>query len=349
MRRLIKKLIAFVLIVYFLMHCYNQLLPYYWGNQGWVTKMDLLKSQPNEYNTFFIGSSRIYRQVNPMVFDSISKTTNSFNLGFAATFNPETYYLLNGLLKDDDFKVRNLVVEMQPLIRISKVNNHTRKVKYFMNFRMFKFVFKHFFNSPNYSLKAKIKTLKAYFISYGENLFNIGLLKDSIEYFRRNGDFESKGEYYRLGHSKRGFLSLQEQLMLYPNNHLQERVNEFKADSSQSIIRKKILINSKADSSNFKLNSVHNDYVHKLIKIAGEKNIHIVFVLPPKLSRLSFKQVYPIFKKLPQKNKIDLLDPMKYPEFYKEENSFDIGHLNDNGSEIFTKSLAQKFVLLAKN
>lgn len=345
MRLFLKKCFLFLSIMLMLMFSIDTLLPYYWGNEGWVSKLDFLKSDSEiNYDTFFVGSSRIYRQLNPIVFDSIVPNVRSFNLGYAATFNPETYYLLDGFLNDDQFAVKNLFIELQPIIRISKVNNHTRRMKYFVSPKIFGLLSKHFLSSPNYSIRVKIKTIKAYFISLIENLFNVGLLKDNYNYFNRLADFQSKGEYYRLGTQKRGFLSLEKQLELYPNKHLKERKIEFEKDNSVAEERKMQLLSTIENDAFQKLNKSHLNYINRLLELGDKKNIKIIFVLPPKMSNSSFKQIFPIFKEIPSPNKINLADPRVFPDFYRVENSFDVGHLNDVGSNLFTKALSVKFL-----
>jgi hypothetical protein len=42
--------------------------------------------------------------------------------------------------------------------------------------------------------------------------------------------------------------------------------------------------------------------------------------------------------------RIDLNDPRRFPEFYTEKNSWDMGHLNIRGAYIFTKRLSLQFL-----
>ncbi|MES2570644.1 MAG: hypothetical protein V4710_11400, partial [Verrucomicrobiota bacterium] len=47
----------------------------------------------DEYDTLFIGSSRVYRQIDPALFDQVTREagvpTRSFNLGIDSMFSPE--------------------------------------------------------------------------------------------------------------------------------------------------------------------------------------------------------------------------------------------------------------------
>ena len=61
-------------------------VPFYWGNSGFATKMGYLKESGLRYDTLFVGSSRVFRQVDPSIFDGATDgLTKSFNLGVSAT------------------------------------------------------------------------------------------------------------------------------------------------------------------------------------------------------------------------------------------------------------------------
>ena len=48
-------------------------VPFYWGNSGFATKMAYLKESELRYDTLLVGSSRIFRQADPSIFDAASR------------------------------------------------------------------------------------------------------------------------------------------------------------------------------------------------------------------------------------------------------------------------------------
>ena len=72
-------------------------------------------------------------------------------------------------------------------------------------------------------------------------------------------------------------------------------------------------------------------------------NINLVFVLPP---RKTSHYISNLYASIPEKNKIQLADALEFPQLYIVNHSFDVGHLNTKGSEIYSKLLAIKLLEL---
>jgi hypothetical protein len=60
------------------------------------------------------------------------------------------------------------------------------------------------------------------------------------------------------------------------------------------------------------------------------------------MSPKSYKKLLPILSLISKNHVIDLANPDKFPEFYEEENSFDVGHLNGMGAELMTQALVSQ-------
>jgi hypothetical protein len=65
-------------------------------------KLDYLKAHRADYDTLFVGSSRVYHGITPRVFDSVTaaagKPTHTFNLGINGMQPPESLYVLRKAL-----------------------------------------------------------------------------------------------------------------------------------------------------------------------------------------------------------------------------------------------------------
>jgi hypothetical protein len=95
----------------FLFTCFalRLVLPFPEIDGGVSQKFRFFAAHKDEFDTLFIGSSRVYFQISPVIFDRITREsgrpTRSFNFGIGGMYLPETAYLLEQIL---DLKPRNL-------------------------------------------------------------------------------------------------------------------------------------------------------------------------------------------------------------------------------------------------
>lgn len=84
-------------------------LPFPEIDGGVSQKFRFFAAHKDEFDTLFIGSSRIYFQISPALFDRVTRErglpTHSFNFGIGGMYLPETFYLLEQIL---NLKPRNL-------------------------------------------------------------------------------------------------------------------------------------------------------------------------------------------------------------------------------------------------
>ena len=82
-------------------------------------KLDWLEAHGEEYDTFFIGSSRVHRQIIPDLFDAemaaLGVKTNSFNLSGDGMRPPEDEFVMERAFAGRAAPVRLLLVECNPL------------------------------------------------------------------------------------------------------------------------------------------------------------------------------------------------------------------------------------------
>src|SRR5438876_6958602 len=85
------------------------MLPFPEIDGGVSQKFRFFAAQKDEFDTLFIGSSRIYFQISPVIFDRVTREsglpTHSFNFGIGGMYLPESAYLLEQIL---NLKPRNL-------------------------------------------------------------------------------------------------------------------------------------------------------------------------------------------------------------------------------------------------
>lgn len=296
------------------------------------------KTQNEEYNTLFFGSSRIYRHIDPELFDSLSSNLNlsSYNLGTPATFNPELYYLYEQFLDDyEKGKVKDEIdfvfIELQRLNNLTYKNALTDQGSYWNDLNNYSY-------SINYILeyrrrkRQKLETFYSYTLSVINRFFNVypQLDLNSIE----------------VDLMENGYLGLERELFEQNSTDIRLRKEEFMSDTSELAKRKRTLRTTSSSDllSGYKIKAL-NDKVSKLIDQSTSLGINLIFIIPPRQDLDTYIDLYPIKKELDE-NIINLAPIEHFPQLYEVGNSFDVGHLNDEGVSFFTKHLYDEFVKL---
>ena len=319
-------------------------LSYYWGNPWYGSKIEFLKSKNTKDlpNTFFFGSSRVHRQIDPAKFDQTLDTistlsVNSFNLGAPATFCPQTYYLYENFIQSDiASNTKYVFMELMNIELINENVMHQSRTIYWQNFSTFKFVMKAIFSDDQVDWKHKFGYLVRYGISFIESQYRIGFLGQLIV---KKTDFNREF----VGPETNGYYPLESELKVTTNriikNDLVKRKSSLDGDTtSLSMIALSSIKNFEDQTST--PDSIHLEKINDLIKISKDKHIKLIFVLSP---RNSSSRLVSLYKSIPASNKIDLSNAAEFPELYTKENTFDIDHLNTKGSEIYSTLLAEKF------
>jgi hypothetical protein len=291
----------------------------------------------------FIGSSRTHRQINPYITDSVYNSKNSFekiksfNLGSPATFCPESYYiaenLLNKIKKEDNWNIKYVVIEMNDIFPVSLKNLKSPRSYYWLNFKNYNLIYSHTM-ALNKSLLGKAITISINFTAFSLNLVNWGHFGKKLIY--------SDNEHITKIANKKGYLSLEDEFNLSRNikekeDVFRKRKNLLKDTSVLSIRANQSIKNFYSNERTF--DNVHNEKIKQLIRDFEKQNIKLIFLLPP---RYNSAEAVSLYKQLPEKNKIELNNAKTYPQFYQFKYSYDIGHLNNSGSEIYSKYLGQK-------
>lgn len=204
MKIFIRKILIFVAILSFVIFLIKSSVPYYWGNELMSQKLQFLKTANKTFDTFFVGSSKTYRHIDPVVFSSRTKK-RAYNLGCSGMFYLEANYILDHFL--DDYDAKNLVVFMQKIVpmEIADENMHSNRSKYYLDFKRFRMGFNHFWKKRDWSQVYNIS------VSYLENVLGIGQMSLIAEYH-----LNEKEELAQILKKRGGFLSLDQEL--YRNN-----------------------------------------------------------------------------------------------------------------------------------
>ena len=315
----VKKVVGFTLILYLVIFLINCTIPYYWSNSLLTQKIEYLKSNPELYNTVAIGSSKVYRHFIPKEFDEIANT-KSFNLGAPAMFMLEYYYLLDNLTEENT-NIKNILFLASPPVPIAKMNLHSIRSKYFMDWKRSFFSMKFFKNDWDQMYKHAL--------SFLENIFNIGEFSHIISYH-----FEDKESLSKYLVEEKGFFALDHEEHLYKDNGLKRRKANFVNVQGN---RPLAGIDKRMPEVNWKLSYEEQTFLDELEQIqilCNKKGVNIQFIFLPN----SYIQQKSDFLKT-----LYLGDGVEFPEYFSPEYIYDKGHLNNKGAILFTKRLAKLY------
>lgn len=117
----------------FLLTCMglHAVLPFPVIDDGVSQKLRFFTVHKDEFDTLFIGSSRIYFQISPAIFDRVMREsgspTHSFNFGIGGMYLPESAYVLEQLLNTKPRNLRWVFIEYDELQTNWSFENRTSR------------------------------------------------------------------------------------------------------------------------------------------------------------------------------------------------------------------------------
>jgi hypothetical protein len=340
-KKLILKIAGILIIVAFInlpirYFFYNKQLPYYWGNHFTLIKRNYLVDHKADFNTLFLGSSKTHYQVEPVLFDSLvnssspdSNKIHSYNFGIDGMMPPESFYLYKSILENDSLKFKTVILELNFLQTGETKNMFTWRGYYWLHRDTYHDYMSSMLNSQ-YPLIQKAWNFSLVNTMAVEKFYNMGMFNELVEFHREQFTDDTGKEA-----ANHGFLAL-------------PRHKEFKPVERQKVIdvRKASLdATQNYDAwSKGKLNENFNNCIKDVIDISRKRGIRLIFLLPAEWNSYQYKEIFPILKTIPDRNKIVMYQyNEKFKPLFEFENMFDNSHVNGYGARIYTGFVAEAF------
>jgi hypothetical protein len=314
---------------------------WFYGNDVLTVKMEDYSKDPEQFNGVMIGSSCIFWNLDPVLFDSLQPSAwqcRSYNFGSGGTTPPETYYILENLLKTRSHSVRCIILELRDDMNFPPHHVKTLRKRYFMTPRWYGFVFRSAVESP-IPPEVRRNTIARYGLSLIERVFNIDYFNDIYSKDKEVAAKNQERTSNIRNRSIQGFLPIRynreeavRDAFLHDTSNLAEiaaRVQSFNAHPKLASV-----------------NMGHIRFINRMISNCNDKGIHIVFLLHPKLDPVYLEGTLALARSIPDHHLIDLSDPDKYPELYHVKNSLNNNHFNGRGTEILSNLAGRKFTEL---
>lgn len=320
-------------------------LPFSWGN--FYGKEQCLEKNAAQYNTVLMGSSRVFRQINPEYFDSLNQNINSthtFNFGIDAMTIPELHYEFENILRIKNLHAKYILVELCDVDTFDAVNLHTLRKKYYYSTSTYFTSLKSLWQSA-YPVYRKVAGSMAHTINWMECVLHFNSLNEVMP-FKQNQQHSHVvcGNFFvPLQNNDTTLNFVLQGKTTNPHLELLKHTDQLNVlhRNTQEIFR--------TTESVGKLNETYSTIAKQMIDEGKEFGVTVIFVLPPKLEETHYRNVIPVFKSLPAENRIDIGDPYNYPQFYELRYAYDLGHVNVEGARLYTQAMSSTFLQLTQS
>lgn len=340
--------LAFLVLLITMCALLQQFRDPFWGNEVHRYKLDFLRHSAAEFNTVFLGSSRVYRQLDPALFDAemAGFDTASFNLATPATFNPEIYYLYERLLEDPLLDLDYAVIELNAIRKPQASILFTPRNFYWRDLPNTLYIGRYLL-ADEASGGAGWQDFEPHARSLIYNL--------AFRYLSLGFDGVFKPEYsdatrHALGPDRNGLFLLERELVLVragvmesENLDLPSRVQ--RRDEDMRVVRRRAARVEKIAARRnrtYSFNPIHLARLQDLLSQSESRGIRLLYLLSPRGGVRAHFQLQALKSALPPNTVIDLSNPAEFPEFHSPEYSFDRAHLNTEGSRLYTRAIASQ-------
>jgi len=334
----------------FLLSCIGlrAILPFPEIDGGVSQKFRFFAAHKDEFDTLFIGSSRVYFQISPAIFDRVTREsgmpTHSFNFGVGGMYLPETAYLLEQIL---NLKPRNLkwvFIEYDELqTKWSPENQSSRRALYWADWKRVSLLLRKLTDAGTDPLwlshPAKLRdiilrqndekstrSLLTFYVTQVErNYTNISRAADVLDHFLSPDTKEHRASY--LGAGSDGYVTR-------PN----------RMSPNEAAAYERALAAAMAEAGTRPLSAYAVEAYRQCAQEVRDIGAAPIFLITPSTTQIGVATegtgtpgVVMAFN-----------NPQAYPNLFRSSARRDGQHLTKAGADEFTRILATNFVGLAR-
>ena len=334
----------------FLLTCVGlrAILPFPEIDGGVSQKFRFFAAHKDEFDTLFIGSSRVYFQISPAIFDRVTREsgmpTHSFNFGIGGMYLPETAYLLEQILNLKPRNLRWVFIEYDEVqTKWSPENQTSRRALYWADWKRVSLLLRKLTDAGTDPLwlpnPAKIRDiirrqndekstrslLTFYAGQFEKNYTNVARAGDVLDYFLGADTKERRASY--LGAASDGYVTR-------PN----------RMSPSQAAAYERGLAAAMAEAGTRPLSTYAVEAYLQCAREVRKIGAAPIFLITPSTTEINVATegtgtpgVVMAFN-----------NPRTYPNLFRSSVRRDGQHLTKSGAEEFTRIVAANFVELAR-
>lgn len=322
-------------------------LPFPEIDGGVSQKFRFFAAHKDEFDTLFIGSSRIYFQISPAVFDRVTREsgvpTHSFNFGIGGMYLPETAYLLEQILNLKPRNLRWVFIEFDEMqTKWSPENQTSRRALYWADWKRVSLLLRKVADagtgSPWLPNPAKLKDivlrqkdekntrslLTFYVTQFERNYTNVSRATDVLGHFL--GDTNERRASY-LGAAGDGYIT-----------------RPGRMSPSQTAPYERSLSAAMAQSGTRPLSSYTVEAYRQCAQEVRNIGAVPIFLITPSTTEIN------VVAETTELTGVVMAfnNPQAYPNLFHSSVRRDGQHLTKAGAEEFTRIVATNFVRLAR-
>jgi hypothetical protein len=304
-------------------------------------KMALLLEEVDRYQAVFLGSSRIYRQLDPHTFDAVfaeaGRPIRSFNLGAPDMRMLEVLFLARWLLDADPDRLELLVVdaESEPLFVREENLASDRIVRWHDPRNFVAIVGETWRTSP--SIAAALYTAGRHARPFAHHVTLLGRGLERVRELRTPRPPEAPPE-------QRGFYAGDEEMVASPYEPQRRELELFHGRLHHDLDRwyrdlQRLRRSARAGelTDRFEI-----ELFHELRRIAESRGVRVVFLVdarPEETPNLVWAAENDVVETL-----LRFDDPERYAQLYDPALRFDRHHVNKEGARIYTAEVARRIL-----
>ena len=307
-----------------------------------AVKLEMAKAEQEFPSCVFIGSSRTAYHTNPEIFENIiaqaGVETTAFNLGYPAGKAKELPMVLSDIFRADrKHRLEYVFIQLEDFNReYDDTRIKSKQAIRAHDVSSVSLLIGHYFDKDDFSLLQQLQFAKRRLSAFWHRQNNLGFGSEALDRWVDDSSENQKLEK-RLAKYNKGFKPL---------------VRKSGVNLSQVKAIEKMLKENGNDQLLPKAkHQLFPDFVasRKLIRMICEQvrdhGAIPVFVETPPCRNESVLAAY---REGEIEHLIQLNDEERYPELFLLANYFDFAHLNDEGSNVFSKNLANEFVKIER-
>jgi hypothetical protein len=291
-------------------------------------KLDFLAAHRGDFDTVFIGSSRIYHGISPKAFDAATaaagKPTHSFNLAINGMMPPESLHMLRTFLAMRPGRLRTVFLEVASAEPNADTTNLTIRDIYAQDSASLLYGCKRALldlrTAPKDRWQRAWDDLSASAVTFAQNELNIGRLDLTADLTK----IPDRLGGVMLGPDTDGYLPVHAPIVGDARVAFEKNLDAIRSGKVPA---------RPADPLNIE------EYARTRDLLAA-RGVELVLVVTP----LTLKDYHPWVDAPPGPRLLKFDDPGRYPELYLPEHRHDSEHLNDAGAQIFSRELAEAYL-----
>ena len=335
--------------------------------QDWTSaKLDDFELRKDEYDVVFLGSSQIYRHIDPEVFDALmveaGHELTSFNMGVPGMAGLETRFVLKQLLAMEPARLKWIIMDVPRTGLLLSGSNHlTPRVVNWHDVDTTLLALE-LIQETEMDMAWKLDMARRHLMAFSYHLGAIGVWRHHIEPWV-GGTAESRAEAEELrlvngpgglGEEGNGFVSMYKTFVAssgYERGLLRERNQKWKkvkdkltTQLRQTPNRPRFLRRFSGERrSDPALKPAEQDLISQLSSLPEQAGLRVAFTNAPDVRQKEFmvesaelQGIIPVL--------LDVDDPVRFPQLTDPALRFDEMHLDQKGAAVYTACLAELFV-----